>query len=257
MPPSLKELITKYEINVIRIDEQANPDFDPVDMFLRLNESPCTIGKNTFEMWNSFDITQTIDEIKEIAKYDLWKQLGNNMKEEELVTVLAYMDYKKVNIENCSKFFRIHLYTENRDQVDERIEFKMSINNKGEITHFLEMLVPGSKEENIFLECLEEVKRFVNKMKILSDGDSSQLIRIFNPYLSVARRGGMKDFYVMWLLFQTIDNHVIKTYRLQLLDDLERIFKLMKKMPKGKAEDFFMDNMIAFIEKYQEHAVAV
>ena len=161
------------------------------------------------------------------------------------------------NIENCSKFFRIHLYTENRDQVDERIEFKMSINNKGEITHFLEMLVPGSKEENIFLECLEEVKRFVNKMKILSDGDSSQLIRIFNPYLSVARRGSMKDFYVMWLLFQTIDNHVIKTYRLQLLDDLERIFKLMKKMPKGKAEDFFMDNMIAFIEKYQEHAVAV
>ena len=39
-------------------------------MFLRLNENPCTIGKNTFEMWNSFDI---IEVINNIDKYKIYK----------------------------------------------------------------------------------------------------------------------------------------------------------------------------------------
>ena len=50
-------------------------------MFLRLNENPCPINTNSFEMWNCFDIVNCIKEIKEIAKYKLLKQASARMLE--------------------------------------------------------------------------------------------------------------------------------------------------------------------------------
>lgn len=246
-----KEIIKNYEIDVIRIDEQANPDFNPVDMFLRLNENPCTIGKNTFEMWNSFDIINVIETIKNIATYKLFKQNGNKMKEEELVTVLAYMAKKKINIDNCFTFFKILLHTENKDKPNERVEVKLSISNKNEITTYLENMQPGSPDEQNFLECLDQVKSFIEKLEILSDNEPEKLLKIFNPYLTVARKGSMKDFYIMWLILQNLDNHIIKTYKANIMEELEIAFKLMKKMPKNMDATFFINHIQIIIEKYQ------
>ncbi len=249
-----REPIENCEIDVIRIDKQANPEFDSVDMFLRLNQNPCPISVNTFEMWNSFDIVNSINKIKEIAKYNLFKQYGNKMKEEEIVTTLAYMDYKGINIENINKLFSVYMYLENKDKEDEHYEIKFSIPNKNTITNFLEDIEPDSKEEKEFLKSIEAVNYFVDKLKILSDNNEDVLIKIFNPHIDIPRMGNKKDFYVTWLILQKLDTHIIKTYRQEILKDLEQVFKQMKNMPKNRDENSFINYLKDIVNKYSKYS---
>lgn len=241
-----------YEIKAIMIDLKANPKFSAVDMFIRMNQSPCNISENTFEMWNSYDIVHTLEYIKEVSKYDLFKQYGNRMKEEELVAVLSYMDYIKINIENVRTFLRIYLFTENKDKANERIEVKLSINNKQAITHFLENLEPNSEEEKKFIKSIQSIEEFINKLKILTDNHSKKLIKIVNPYVAIPRKANMKDYYVLWLILTRLDIHIIKTYQEEILKDLEGLFKFMKNMLVGKNENDFINYIDAIIKQYQK-----
>ena len=111
---------------------------------------------------------------------------------------------------------------------------------------------PNTSLEKEFLDCLDYVQLFIEKLNLLCDYDYEKLKKIFNPYLSVARKGSMKDFYVMFLIFEYFDNHIIKTYKLEILNDLGSIFKLMKNMPTRTDASFFMENIKSFIEKYQK-----
>ena len=249
-----REPILNYEIEVIKIYRQANPKFNSVDMFLRLNQNPCPIRINTFEMWNSFDIVESINKIKNIAKYRLFKQYGNNMKEEELVTILAYMNYREITIENLKNFFSIYTYMENKDKQNEHYEIKMTIPNKDKITKFLEEMEPNSKQEKSFLHSIDSVGDFVDKLKILSQEDEETLIKIFNPNISAPRNGNKKDFYIMWLFLQQLDRHIINTYRKAILKDMKEIFKLMKNMPKNRDEKSFIDYIKNLINKYSRYS---
>lgn len=247
--------IENCEIDVIKIDKQANPEFDSVDMFLRLNQNPCPISVNSFEMWNSFDIVKSIKKIKEIAKYKLFKQYGNKMKEEEVVTILAYMDYKQIDIKNIDDFFSIYMYLENKDKEDEHYEIKFSIPNKEAITNFLEDMEPDSNQEVQFIKSIDNVKYFVDKLKILSNEKEELLIKIFNPHLFIPRMGSKKDFYVTWLILQNLDAHIVKTYREEILHDLEQVFKLMKNMPENRDERSFINYINDIIKKYSSKLV--
>lgn len=250
-----REPIQKYEFEVIKIDEQSNPHFSSVDMFLRLNQNPCPISANSFEMWNSFDIVNTLKRIKEVAEYKLFKQYGNKMKEEELVTTLAYMDYKEINIENINKLFSIYTYIENKDKQDEHYEVKLSVNNKDSISNFLEDLEPDSDSEKEFIKSVDSVDIFVDKLKILSKDEENILIKIFNPNINVPRKGNKKDFYITWLILQELDTHIVSTYKQEILDDLEKIFKLMKNIPAEKDVDFFIEYITKIINKYSKYSI--
>lgn len=248
-----RDPIKNYIFDVIRINERANEDFDSVDMFLRLNQNPCPISINTFEMWNSFDIVKTISKIKQIAKYKLFKQYGNKMKEEELVTTLAYMDYEEIDIDNIEKFFSIYTYLENKDKRNEHYEIKISVNNKSAITNFLEDLQPDSKEENEFIKSVDSVNNFIDKLNILSKEDDTLLIKIFNPNIKVPRQGNRKDFYITWLILQELDTHIISTYREEILKDLEELFKQMKNMPADKKVKEFINYVKSIINEYSKY----
>lgn len=248
--PFKKDKIKKYIFDVIRINEQGNENFDFVDLFLRLNQNPCPISINTFEMWNSFSIIDSISQIKEIAKYKLFRQSGNRMKEEELVTTLAYMDYKDIDIDNMEDFFTMYTYVENKDKQNEHIEVKISVKDKKGITDYLEEMEPKSKEEKQFLEHINCVNDFVSKLKILSEKNEDILIKIFNPNLKVARNGNKKDFYVTWLILKELDTHMISTYKEEILKDLEKVFKYMKNMPEDKNVKDFIDYMQSIANHY-------
>lgn len=247
---SRRALIDNYVFDVIRIIERANENVDYVDMFLRLNQNPCPISVNTFEMWNSFDIVKSIQKIKEIAKYKLFNQYGKKMKEEELVTTLAYMDYQEIDLDNIDDFFAIYIYTENKDKQNEHCEIKLSVKNKEGITNYLEEMEPDSNEEKEFLTCLDKVSDFVNKLKILSQNNENILIKIFNPNIKVARKANRKDFYITWLILKELDTHIITTYREELLNDLENIFKYMKNMPADRNTRGFINYINSILDKY-------
>ena len=248
-----KERIRNYKIEAITINEKEDANFNFIDMFIRLNQNPCPIGYNTFEMWNSFDIVNSLNRIKEVAKYKLYKQLGNKMKEEELVTTLAYMDYEKICAKNMDKFFTTYIFLENKDKQDEHYEIKLSIANKNKITNFLEDMKPDSNEERKFLNSIEAVDEFSKKLKVLSNEDETILLKIFNPNIKKPRIGNKKDFYLTWMILRNLDEQVIKTYKNEILNDLEQIFKIMKHVPNGMTVEGFKEEMNNMINKYSKY----
>lgn len=243
-----KKKIEDYIFDVIRIDKQGNENIDFVDIFIRLNQNPCPIKINSFEMWNSFEIVNTIKRVKEIAQYKAFKQQGNAMKEEELVTILAYMDYKGINISNIYEFFKINLRTDNRDTKWENSLIKVSVRNKNAITNLLEKMKPNSEEEKEFLKSVETVNDFVEKLKILSDNDEKKLIKILNSNNSTKKNKNC--FYIMWLILRELDTYRIQTYKKEIFEDLEQIFKLMQNMPKDKDEKIFIGHVRNMIDKH-------
>lgn len=247
-----REPIKNYVFDVIRIDKKGNENVDFVDIFIRLNQNPCPISMNTFEMWNSFDITNTINRIKEIAKYKAFKQNGNTMKEEELVTILAYMHYIELDIENINEFFYINLRTDNKNTKREKTLIKISVKNKSAITSFLEKMIPNSETEKQFLNSVNAVNDFVDKLKVLSENNEKILIDVFNPNRPKAIKGDKNCFYITWLILQELDTHIIQTYREELLKDLKEIFKLMQDIPKDKHEKDFIDYVKSIIRKYRK-----
>ncbi len=78
-----------------------NPQFDKIDLFIRLNNKPYTIKDNSFEMWNSYVDKQVISTIKEnVKKHSSWfylkiSETDTRMENEELYTALSYLEYKK------------------------------------------------------------------------------------------------------------------------------------------------------------------
>lgn len=250
IPPKKRKLIDDYVVEFIRINREGNDKFEPVDMFLRLNQNPCPIKINSFEMWNCFDIINSINKIKEISKYSLFKQYSSKMDEAEMVTILAYMDCKEFYIEKINKFFSIYICTKNRNKRNEHNEIGIKISNKSKITTFLEKLESEPKKEKEFLESIDRVKDFVDKLKILSDNDDEVFLKIFNPNIDKPRKAGKNDIYITWLILQELDSHIVKTYKKDILKDLEEVFKLMKNMPESKDEKSFIDYIQNIIEKY-------
>ena len=84
---ALRDKIYDFSLSLITIDQKFNPHFEPVDLFIRLNNRPYPIKENTFEMWNSYVDKEIIDEIKGLsARYGEWFYISQNnlrMRDEE------------------------------------------------------------------------------------------------------------------------------------------------------------------------------
>ena len=68
IPVKFKDKILDFEIDIIEIDGKQNPEFRPIDLFLRLNTKPYPIKENTFEMWNAYLDKKIIIKAKEISE---------------------------------------------------------------------------------------------------------------------------------------------------------------------------------------------
>ena len=112
--------ILDFQLYIIEIDENQNPYFDPIDLFIRLNDKPYPIRVNSFEMWNSWVDNSIIDEIKKLTKklkpWFYLKQLSrkadrDRMESEELIASLIYLDYS-LNHSNSHK--GLDIFSKNR-----------------------------------------------------------------------------------------------------------------------------------------------
>lgn len=247
-----RELIEDCIFDVIKIDKKGNENIDFVDIFIRLNQNPCPISMNSFEMWNSFDIIETINRIKEIAKYKGFEQHRSSMKEAELVTTLAYMDYIELNFENINDFFKFDIRTDNKNTKKEKSLIRIRAKGKKDITNLLESMEPNSEKEREFLISVNSVNSFVDKLKILSDDDYRKLIKMLNPNRIVSIRGDKNCFYIMWLILQELDVHIIQTYKKEIVEDFKKMFSLMQNMPKDKDENDFIEYVKSILKNYSK-----
>ena len=155
-----EEKILEFPMDIIEIDAQQNPDFSQIDLFLRLNTKPYPIKENTFEMWNAYIDKDIIIKVKEIAtKYEkkIFRARDTRMKLEELITSLGYIDYR-MNQSHTEIINVLNIYKRN-----ERMCAR--IMSKDNVTKTLSEL--SNNNPKIFVEALENVELFVNKILIL------------------------------------------------------------------------------------------
>ncbi len=262
-----KSKILDFQLYIIEIDEMQNEHFDPIDLFIRLNDKPYPIRVNSFEMWNSWVDNNIIEEIKKLtANVKPWfylKQLSrktdrDRMESEELLSSLIYLDYSN-NDTNSYKGLDIYQKT---DRINSRI------GNKSSITNLFQDIEENEDDKKSYIKSIKNVKTFIKKIKfILIDKDitndleeflKSELDTIFkaNKENKFFRRT-MQDFYILWFTLNEINLEMVKHHRLSLKKELIGVFEYMKNIPQENQEQnngyvTFMQKITDIKEKYKK-----
>lgn len=259
--------ILDFQLYIIEIDENQNPHFDPIDLFIRLNDKPYPIRVNSFEMWNSWVDNSIIDEIKKLtAKLKPWfylKQLSrksdrDRMESEELISSLIYLDYS-LNHSNSHKGLDIFQKT---DRINARI------GNKANITSVFQEISEDENNYKNYLKSIKNIKSFIKKVKfVLIDKDVDIDIKDFlrkeldtvfkaNKESKFFRRT-MQDFYILWYTLNEINFEMVKYHRVKIKSELIEIFSYMKDIPLENQEhnngfDVFDKMINDFKERYKK-----
>ncbi|EIJ2230986.1 hypothetical protein LIA63_004576, partial [Vibrio parahaemolyticus] len=168
-----QDKILEFRLGVIEIESAFNKAFDPVDLFVRLNNKPYPIKENSFEMWNSFVEKDAIKRIKEVTKENIdWFYVKNpesrssadRMQNEELITMLAYIAYNneyRPSYKSVGYFFRAG-----------RINCR--IGDKKDISSLLEKISTDIELRDRFVTFIDKTANTINKLKLLLIGTMSE-----------------------------------------------------------------------------------
>lgn len=212
-----KDRILDFQIDIVEINQSQNPKFSPIDLFLRLNSKPFPIEPNTFEMWNAYVSKHYVETIKALAKEysrKLLKPVDTRMKNEELITMLAYLAYIEKK-DNTKPSEYLNIFVRNQ-RVNARFGTKGNITTKlGEIS---------STNDPLFGESLNDVRDFFEKLKILCGDDFSD----FNKMLGHSRKNAQsrtnQNFYLLWIAVSHIGTTHVQNSKEQIFEQIRRLF---------------------------------
>ena len=261
----LKDSIYDFPLSFIMIDSKLNPEFDPVDLFIRLNNRPYPIKENSFEMWNSYVDKDIIDGIKGlVSKYDNWfyhlqRKNDNRMKNEELYTIFVYLEYKyeftDFDTDSFYPFLDIH---------HKSTGLYIRVKSKLDITKILNTATIDSKEKQNFERSIRSTDTLLKKLKmILIENDidnedeylAAELTLLFNVKKQKWYSRTLQDFYTLWYLIHFINQERIISDRSIIKKDLLSLktCKAEKKIPiKSKSSTRKYPNTKKSIKKLTE-----
>lgn len=246
----VEDTILDFDIDEIEIQEEVNPNFEPTDLFIRLNNKPYPIRANTFEMWNSVTDREVIERIKMITKtYSSWFYLKipkvddngrscDRMENEELVTILAYLCYNNSKTND----FRNVLGFYHRMK-----KFTCRLKNKSALTNVLDSFEEKPFEKARFLKSLDKTEEIINMIKNeLLDEETTK--ESFNKILNVKNltrfSRSYQEFYVLWEILMNVDPAKIIDFKAELISDIEMMFKLLKNVDEIEVEEKYVSNFI-------------
>ena len=213
-----KDRILDFQIDIVEISEQQNPNFSPIDLFLRLNSKPFPIEANTFEMWNAYVTKEYVENIKSIAKEYagiLLKERDTRMKNEELITMLAYLAYKKrkngIEPKDC-----LNIYVRNQ-----RINARFT--KKGQITNVLGEI--SRNEDMLFGESIEDVRKFINKLEILTGKKFEELNKLLAHSKKNTQSKTNQNFYLLWIALEGLTEERVLNDRQDIFNKINGFFK--------------------------------
>jgi len=159
-----REKIFDFELFEVEIQEALNPHFDPVDLFVRLNDRPYPIKEHSFEMWNSWADKDCITRIRENTEnasdwFYVRRRLADDryrMQNEELYTALVYFDYNSEEpggAKHPALFMR-------RDYVAARVA------DKADMTRVWTKVSENQAAKQRWLSSANRVEAFLRKLKI-------------------------------------------------------------------------------------------
>ena len=228
-----KEKILEFPMDIIEIDAEQNPDFSQIDLFLRLNTKPYPIKENTFEMWNAYIDKDIVIKVKDIAaKYEkrVFRARDNRMKLEELITSLGYLDYR-MNQPHTEIINLLNIYKRN-DRMCARIM------SKDNVTKTLSEL--SNTNPKAFVEALENVELFVNKILILIEDDPEKLRELFNHSKKGVQYKTDQNFYFLWALLFKISIEELQKRKRKEFGRISKIFSLIQKTPADYTTEMFL-----------------
>lgn len=232
-----KKKILNFQLDVIEIDENKNKNFNIIDLFLRLNIKQYPINPNSFEMWNGYGYKKAIIKIKDLAIKNervIFPKNNKRMKVETLITSLVYLEYNEKY--GVSPYNLLGIYLKEKKVL-------IRIKSKEVITKMLDCI--SENEDKNFLNAIENIEKFINKVHILINRNHDNLLKLF---LSNNSNGRKKDqnFYLLWLILRKVK---IET----LISNREEIFKLVMKIFKKSQESIKRNDFIYLIENIYEN----
>ncbi|HAS46736.1 MAG TPA: DUF262 domain-containing protein [Microscillaceae bacterium] len=245
---SLQDRILDYDLWVVEISEKNNPNFDPIDLFIRLNYKPYPIKENTFEMWNSYVDRDIIKRIKKLSQsHEKWFYVRKNnkrMENEDLLTFLTYIEYRakspKVNATNIVDFLDIY-------GRGGKINFR--IKSKQDIT---KVLTSPNIKEDFINSCSQLETNFIDKVKeLLSENDNTsedELSARFNKLFGIdSTKRTFQNFYALWYILVNINISSVRKNKQKIRD---KIFELYSQIKNENDKDKFDKRIEDFWQKY-------
>lgn len=256
LPELAQNKILEFQLFLVSIEEKLNPDFEPIDLFIRLNDKPYPIKEHSFEMWNSWVDKDIITSIKyDTAKNLKWfyvrssnrKNFKDRMENEEIITSLTYLNYKR-SLNSNEKYLAIY-------QKESRLNSRLG--NKYDLTNILNLASTREDVKSSFLNMLKETRSFIRKVRLLlisedveNDVDDylrCELDKVFNPNNRKGYKRTFQDFYILWFVVSPINLEMIKDRRVELRIEVEDIFNYIKDIPEehsgGYGYDHFLENV--------------
>lgn len=222
----LQEKITGFDLWIIEINERNNPEFEPLDLFIRLNNKPYPIKDDTFEMWNSYLDRGLIDTIKSsyhnCSGWFFMRKMNNRMDNENNYTVLSYFNYLNQNQQDIIDKGPFDIY-----KIGSRIAFRLS--SKGEISKILE----NTEKKDSFIEAVNSLEfSFIKNLKTLltdeEDASDRTLSRNLDEMLGVENyKRTQQSFYALWHFLNGLDYYSFKNNRKEIRDNVRKLFNYM------------------------------
>lgn len=222
----MQEKITSFDLWVIEISQKNNPEFDPLDLFIRLNNKPYPIKSDTFEMWNSYLDRGLIDTIKSsynnCSNWFFMRKMSNRMENENNYTVLSYFSYLEGNQQDAIDKGPLDIY-----KVGSRIAFRLR--SKGEISKILENV----EKKDDFIEAVNNFEfSFISNLRILlanRDDDSDKvLIRNLDEMLGAENnKRTQQSFYALWYFLKNLNQNSLKENQEKIRKEVRWLFESM------------------------------
>lgn len=226
-----QDRIKNFDLWVIEIDKKYNKNFEPIDLFVRLNDKPYPIKEDTFEMWNSYISRDIIDTIKAVHKnHKNWFYLRKNnsrMEDENIYTALAFLQYSwnRSKTDRYNGQSQIDIY-----KIGSKINFRLK--SKNEITKALESI----DIKNDFIEAINFLEfEFIRKLKVLLMNTKDSTISSLNEnldelFLKGNGRRTQQSFYALWYFLFDIPQDAILNNKLEIRGRIKHLFSLMARI---------------------------
>lgn len=243
-----QEKIKNFDLWIIEIDYKNNKNFEPIDLFVRLNNKPYPIKDDTFEMWNSYISRDIIETIKAVhlnnSDWFYFRKNNSRMEDENIYTALAYFQYCRDRNKNNNSYYpeEIDIY-----KIGNKINFR--VKSKVEITRVLE----NPLEKIDFIKSINHFEfDFIKKVRsLLSEKDNFSnniLSKNLDDILMVAKgRRTQQSFYALWYFLFDIPINSIERNKSGIKNDLKKLFVYMANI-EDKAT--FEQHVKSFKEKY-------
>lgn len=265
----LKDKILDFQIYVVEIDEVQNPYFDPIDLFIRLNDKPYPIRENSFEMWNSWADVEVIASIRDLKEsVDDWFYIKkikrskdrDRMENEELLTSLCYIE-----------FYRDKDFPKTIDVYQKTTRMNSRISTKARISNMMQSLTENPDIKPDFFTSVKAVGSNIKKIKyVLIDKDvkKEELADFLKDQLDFVFNGGrsekgfrrrIQDFYFLWILIGKLNFEMVKHHRINMKSEIMEIFNFIKDIPEDYQEESagfekYLKMVQDFHEKYNKSA---